>query len=62
MGFEHLIEKTLASQSVFKGRLLDVWRDEVALDWIRQGKITDVKTIIALYWTERYQQGEWGES
>lgn len=25
-----------------------------ALDWIDEGKITDVKTIIALYWTERY--------
>jgi len=31
-----------------------------ALDWIRRGKITDVKTIIALYWAEKYLQGEWG--
>ncbi len=30
-----------------------------ALDWIRQGKITDVKTIIALYWAERYLNGKW---
>ncbi len=27
---------------------------EEALDWIDQGRITDVKTIIALYWTERH--------
>ncbi len=30
-----------------------------ALEWIRQGKITDVKTIIALYWAERHLAGEW---
>ncbi len=34
-------------------------RLEEALDWIEQGKITDVKTIIALYWTERYLAGKW---
>ncbi|MBA7610243.1 MAG: NUDIX domain-containing protein [Calditrichaeota bacterium] len=33
---------------------------EEALAWIEQGRITDVKTIIALYWTERYLAGEWG--
>ena len=27
---------------------------EEALGWIEQGRITDVKTIIALYWTERH--------
>ncbi|UCH11397.1 MAG: NUDIX hydrolase [Fidelibacterota bacterium] len=32
-----------------------------ALGWIEEGKITDVKTIIALYWTERYLRGEWGK-
>ncbi|UCD39313.1 MAG: NUDIX hydrolase [Fidelibacterota bacterium] len=32
-----------------------------ALGWIEGGKITDVKTIIALYWAERYLQGEWGK-
>ena len=34
---------------------------EEALGWIEEGKITDVKTIIALYWAERYLQGEWGQ-
>ncbi len=33
---------------------------EEALAWVREGKITDVKTIIALYWTEKYLAGEWG--
>ena len=32
---------------------------EEALAWIEQGRITDVKTIIALYWAERYLKGEW---
>ena len=31
-----------------------------ALEWVREGKITDVKTIIALYWTEWYLAGAWG--
>ncbi len=30
-----------------------------ALEWVREGKITDVKTIIALYWTERHRAGAW---
>ena len=32
---------------------------EEALEWIREGKITDVKTIIALYWTVRHRVGTW---
>ncbi len=32
---------------------------EEALEWVPEGKITDVKTIIALYWTERYLAGHW---
>ncbi|MEE9464827.1 MAG: NUDIX hydrolase [Candidatus Neomarinimicrobiota bacterium] len=32
---------------------------EEALEWVRAGKITDVKTIIALYWTERHLTGDW---
>jgi ADP-ribose pyrophosphatase len=30
-----------------------------ALTWIENGRITDVKTIIALYWAERYLSGNW---
>ncbi len=32
---------------------------EVALEWVREGKITDVKTTIALYWAERHRAGAW---
>jgi ADP-ribose pyrophosphatase len=28
-------------------------------DWIRDGTITDVKTIVGVFWLERYLGGEW---
>ncbi len=31
------------------------WRD--LLDWIANGKVTDVKTIVGAYWLERYLAG-----
>jgi len=31
---------------------------EEALDWVRQGKINDSKTIVGLFWLEK-MQGEW---
>jgi ADP-ribose pyrophosphatase len=38
------------------GEVLEIfkagWRD--LLDWISEGKVTDVKTIVAAYWLERY--------
>ena len=30
-----------------------------ALQWVRDGKITDVKTVIGLFWLEKLQRGEW---
>lgn len=30
-----------------------------ALAWIRDGKITDVKTIIGLFWLEKIRAGQW---
>jgi len=30
-----------------------------ALDWVREGRITDSKTIIGLFWAERILRGEW---
>ncbi len=30
-----------------------------ALEWVRQGRITDIKTIIGLMWAERLATGEW---
>ncbi|MGV3742307.1 MAG: NUDIX domain-containing protein [Burkholderiaceae bacterium] len=29
------------------------------LSWIREGKITDVKTVIGTFWLERIRSGEW---
>ena len=43
------------------GEVLEIfsapWRE--LLDWIRDGKVTDVKTIIGAYWLERYLAGDW---
>ena len=30
-----------------------------ALRWVKEGQITDVKTIIGLFWLEKLQRGEW---
>ncbi len=30
-----------------------------ALDWVREGRITDAKTVIGLFWAERVLRGEW---
>lgn len=30
-----------------------------ALDWVREGRITDAKTVIGLFWAERILRGEW---
>ena len=30
-----------------------------AMHWVREGKITDVKTMIGLFWLEKLQRGEW---
>ena len=31
-----------------------------ALAWVREGRITDAKTVIGLFWAERILRGEWG--
>ena len=43
------------------GEFLDVFTlpfDEM-LEWIRQGRVTDVKTIIGAFWFEKMRRGEW---
>ena len=30
-----------------------------ALEWVREGKITDVKTVIGLFWLDQIARGEW---
>jgi ADP-ribose pyrophosphatase len=32
---------------------------EEVLEWVREGSVTDVKTIVGVYWLERYLAGEW---
>ena len=48
-------------QELDVGEFLDVFSvpfTEV-LEWVRSGKITDVKTIIGAFWLEKIQRGEW---
>ena len=32
---------------------------EQLLTWVREGQITDVKTVIGVFWLEKYLKGEW---
>ncbi|HAT33578.1 MAG TPA: ADP-ribose pyrophosphatase [Janthinobacterium sp.] len=44
-----------------EGEFLDVFTAPMAdlLDWVRQGAITDVKTIIGAFWLEKIRDGAW---
>lgn len=33
---------------------------DAALDWVREGKINDAKTVAGLFWAEKLARGEWG--
>ncbi len=48
-------------QELDVGEFLDVFSVPFTdvLDWVRTGKITDVKTIIGTFWLEKIQRGEW---
>ena len=43
------------------GEVLEVftapWHE--VLDWVRDGTVTDVKTIVGAYWLERFLAGDW---
>ena len=30
-----------------------------ALDWVREGRITDAKSVVGVFWAERILRGEW---
>ncbi|QRX83067.1 NUDIX domain-containing protein [Glaciimonas sp. PAMC28666] len=52
---------TAGERRLDEGEFLDVFRaplDEV-LQWVREGKITDVKTIIGAFWLEKIVAGQW---
>jgi ADP-ribose pyrophosphatase len=43
------------------GEYLEVFTltPSAALDWVREGKITDNKTVSGLFWAEKLLRGEW---
>ena len=52
---------TQAERKLDAGEFLDVFTAEPAqaIEWVREGKITDVKTVIGLFWLERILRGQW---
>ena len=54
---------TLQERRLDDGEFLEVFELSLAdaLDWIRLGKINDSKTIVGLFWLEKYLQGWRGE-
>lgn len=50
---------TLQERKLDDGEFLEVFDLPVvdAIDWIRQGKINESKTIVGLFWLEKYLQG-----
>ncbi|MEB0011934.1 NUDIX hydrolase [Glaciimonas sp. Gout2] len=52
---------TAGERRLDDGEFLDVFKaplDEVLL-WVREGKITDVKTVIGAFWLEKIVAGQW---
>jgi ADP-ribose pyrophosphatase len=58
---EYFLARGLAHQGrqLDDGEFLEVFElgVEEAIDWVRQGKINDSKTIVGLFWMEKLQQG-----
>jgi ADP-ribose pyrophosphatase len=52
---------SLEAQSLDAGEFLEVFAANPveAMRWIREGKVSDVKTVIGLFWLEKLQRGEW---
>ena len=52
---------TAGEQKLDEGEFLETFKTSVPelLTWIRDGKITDVKTIIGTFWLEKIQTGQW---
>lgn len=52
---------TAGDAALDDGEFLDVFTTEPAqvLDWVRDGTITDVKTIIGAFWLEKLLSGAW---
>jgi len=52
---------TLDTARTDDGEVLEVFLAtlEQLLDWIRDGNLTDVKTIVGAYWLQKHLAGEW---
>lgn len=52
---------TLKARQLDPGEFLEVFAaaPSDALGWVREGKITDVKTVIGLFWLDQIARGEW---
>lgn len=52
---------TLKERQLDAGEFLEVFAaaPAEALGWVREGKITDVKTVIGLFWLDQIARGEW---
>lgn len=52
---------TRREASLDAGEFLEVFHANPveAMRWVREGRISDVKTIIGLFWLEKLQRGEW---
>lgn len=51
----------LGERQLDDGEFLDVFTLPFAelMEWIRQGKVTDVKTMIGAFWLDKIMRGEW---
>lgn len=54
-------ELTLGERNLDEGEFLDVFAaslDELE-EWVRDGKLTDVKTIVGMMWLQKWSAGQW---
>jgi ADP-ribose pyrophosphatase len=52
---------TVGDRELDDGEFLDIFTmplDDL-MEWIRQGKVTDVKTLIGAFWLDKIRRGEW---
>lgn len=52
---------TAGERQLDDGEFLDTFKASVAdlMTWVREGKITDVKTVIGAFWVEKILTGQW---
>jgi ADP-ribose pyrophosphatase len=52
---------TAGESKLDDGEFLETFKSTVSemLNWVREGKITDVKTVIGTFWLEKVLSGQW---